>query len=260
MEAYGIGGSEDQSDLINQLQVQVANLQNQLNVGNVLGGMVRTQIAPAAFPIGPYRQDVDASFGLEFTLWIPDYALRLKRALIVLTPKKTRIAVGSSTTAPGTGLIEVPSVDHAHAWAKYVTTTDPGYSVKEYTSWLPTVPSTTSGQVAMESFGTVDLYTDKATPAQESVANSTHTHPITLAISESGLAAGMHLYIDGVDRTSDLGGPWSTDPVTLDITTYLVDMRLNPVVGAHAIKVTSTAAGAIEAVGDIYGIIKAIQS
>lgn len=258
----GFGGvsSENMQDLINQHASQIAQLNSQLNTGNVLGGMVRTQIAPAAFPIGPYRQDVDATFGMEFTLWIPDYALRIKRALIVLTPKKTRTAtIIAAATGSFTG---VPSSDHQHRWALYRSDEagSPGWAQRIFDSYLAAIPEPAATEgVEFWAENAADLFTSKPGPGTSSVASSTHTHPLTLSISESGMAAGMHLYIDGVDRTTALGGPWSAE-ATLDITDYLVDVRLRPEVGAHPIKVTSTAAGAIEAVGDIYGIIKAVQS
>lgn len=78
------------------------------------------------------------------------------------------------------------------------------------------------------------------------------------------MAAGMHLYIDGVDRTSLFSGPWSAaSDIVLDpgdlLAVGLVDSRLTPVYGVHAIKVTSTAAGAVEVVGDYSVIIKGVQ-
>jgi len=72
-----------------------------------------------------------------------------------------------------------------------------------------------------------------------------HGHATTLGITEGGTAAGLRLYIDGVDRSAALGGPWGAAAL-VDITPYLLNVRGEPVHGAHPIKITATSVGAVE--------------
>ena len=72
-----------------------------------------------------------------------------------------------------------------------------------------------------------------------------HTHDTTLGITEGGEAQGLRLWIDGVDRSTALGGPWNAAAV-FDITEYLLNVRREPVPGAHPIIIESTSVGAVE--------------
>jgi hypothetical protein len=82
-----------------------------------------------------------------------------------------------------------------------------------------------------------------------------HGHDLTLAISEGGSASGITLLIDGIDRTSALGGPWD-DAFEVDIRQYLVDARQMPLTGHHTIQLTSATVGALELHGDLYGVVR----
>lgn len=82
-----------------------------------------------------------------------------------------------------------------------------------------------------------------------------HTHSFTLGITEGGSPANVRLFIDNVDRSAALGGPWAV-AAEVDITRYLIDSKLppQPVIGVHPIKFTTTSVGAIEAFLDFYVI------
>lgn len=72
-----------------------------------------------------------------------------------------------------------------------------------------------------------------------------HTHAIIYGIYESTKATGVRVVINGVDRTTDLGGSvggFVTDKTQLDITNYLAVGNWN------TIELTSTALGRINAV------------
>lgn len=72
--------------------------------------------------------------------------------------------------------------------------------------------------------------------------NSANLNPPT-AIYEAGMAQGVHAFIDGVDETTPLGGPWGTGSA-LDIT----DLNLTPFItttGWHEIQLSSTSIGGI---------------
>jgi hypothetical protein len=78
-----------------------------------------------------------------------------------------------------------------------------------------------------------------------------------LRINPSGGAAAVTLAIDGIDRTAALGGPWSA-PAILDITQYLIDVRLKPLAGAHPVVISSATDGVIDVAGDFYPVVKAV--
>lgn len=72
--------------------------------------------------------------------------------------------------------------------------------------------------------------------------NSANLNPPT-AIYEAGMAQGVHVFIDGTDRTVALGGPWGVG-VALDVT----DLNLLPYItstGWHEIQLSSTNIGGI---------------
>ncbi len=86
-------------------------------------------------------------------------------------------------------------------------------------------------------------------------SGSGHTHSIPAltvnsanlnaptAIYEAGMAQGVHAFIDGVDQTTPLGGPWGVG-VAIDIT----DLSISPYVssdGWHEVQLSSTAIGGI---------------
>jgi hypothetical protein len=56
---------------------------------------------------------------------------------------------------------------------------------------------------------------------------SAHTHPLDYGIYQGSLPSnpGFQVWINGVNRTSALGGPWNSNQFELDITPYLVDSQ-----------------------------------
>lgn len=310
LQSVGLGGESSIGALQEQLrrqEVMLGRLLNDRATGNVSGGQIVTGNAPNSIPIGPYRQDVDSTFSLQFTFWIPDYQLRIKRALVHLTPGPIRSSVvvasssestpsGGGSTSGGGGSQTSSSVStpsgggstsgggsHTHAILANSGAGSSGSEATHAHQEFDVGGATGAGASHVHSSGSLEFTGSAAsegtpghthsTPAHthpshtHDVVDHTHTtpahthpshsHTLTLGIAESGLATAMHLYIDAIDRTTALGGPWSAE-ATLDITDYLVNIRREPVVGAHVIKVTSTAVGSIEVVGDLYGIIRAI--
>ncbi|HXH05358.1 MAG TPA: hypothetical protein VNI83_02090 [Vicinamibacterales bacterium] len=272
----GAAGDSGLREEISRLKITVANLRTERGVGNVLGGPVRTEIAPGALPIGPYRQDLDSSFHLTFTLWIPDYLLRIKSATLRLKPLPIRSSVtvstssattpsgGGSTTPAGGGGTSSSDGAHIHTGSlggsteQQVVTTTANDGAGHTHGVVVQPPLGASGSVGINTSGAHSHSTPSHTHNTPDHTHPGHTHNLTLAIAESGMASSLRLYIDGVDRTTALGGPWNA-AVELDIRQYLVNARQVPVVGAHEIQVRSSTAGAVEVTGDIYGVIKAIQ-
>lgn len=328
-----IGTMDGLRSQLEQQAVLLASLREEQVNGNVLGGMLRTDIGPGAFPIGPYRQDVDDTYALEFDHWIPEYWLRIKRCVIRLKPGPIRSSVAVSASASGeltsnsgggstsgsssasttgnggaallssaasgsTVQITFQTSRHAHKVFVYRSDNDHGWTARVFdghdSAGPGNDPSPTEG-VRIEAENAADIWSDLDTtvsvsssanpsnvashpnhthsvtlPNHQHSMTHTHTtpdhshtidshdHELTLAIAEGGDAAGLRLYIDDVDRTTALGGPWDSE-AELDIRQYLINARQIPVHGAHRIKVTSTSVGSVEVTGDMYGVLKAIR-
>lgn len=325
-----IGTMDGLRSQLEQQAVLLASLREEQVNGNVLGGMLRTDIGPGAFPIGPYRQDVDDTYALEFDHWIPEYWLRIKRCVIRLKPGPIRSSVAVSASASGeltsnsgggstsgsssastTGnggaallsaaasgaTIEIRQTfvteTHNHRVLIYRSDNDHGWTGRVFDGH--TISGNATEGVRIEAENAADIYTEDQHPLTASSSTSpigvasatshthsvtlpdhqhgmththstpnhshtipTHDHELTLAIAEGGDAEGLRLYIDDVDRTTALGGPWDSE-AELDIRQYLINARQMPVHGAHRIKVTSTSVGSVEVTGDMYGVLKAIR-
>ena len=79
-----------------------------------------------------------------------------------------------------------------------------------------------------------------------SQAGSSHQHTIQFGIFEGTAAAGINILIDGVNRTAQLGGPWSAQ-ITVDVTRFFLDDDSVVIQGDHTVKLTSVQLGRIEA-------------
>jgi hypothetical protein len=88
-------------------------------------------------------------------------------------------------------------------------------------------------------------------PTSDMSADHTHPIPHTHAITapdglyDTGMAQGVHVFIDGTDRTTALSGPWgsgsSIDISDLDISAYIT------ATGWHEVALSSTSLGVIVA-------------
>jgi len=86
--------------------------------------------------------------------------------------------------------------------------------------------------------------TTNAAPHSHYVAD--HTHALVYGIYESTLPSSKQtrIFINGVDRTSALGGPWDANELDLDITQFLQTQFLTPVQQNNQIELRVGAAGA----------------
>lgn len=95
-----------------------------------------------------------------------------------------------------------------------------------------------SGQTA--SAGGSHSHTVSIPAHTHDVSIPAHTHPITYGIFEGpSLANITRVDINGVDRTTALGGPWTADIVELDITTYLQTAGGEPLRQVNTVRVYS---------------------
>lgn len=308
--ALGTGSDLDfVSDRVLQLTHQVSRLSADKNIGNIVyGGPIQTVIATSVYTVGPFRQDLDATYSVEFDLWVPDNIIKLIRCQIRLKPGAVRSSVsvaassGTLTSNSGGGSTSGGGAAHSHSLTSATAAgashshsiggasdlqsgstigpannvTDSTASPEPDTGHTHTMGSHTHsvnshahtlGAMTLSSESTHTHSLTGNTTANESTHTHTtpnhqhtingHTHTLTLAIAEGGSSTGLHLWIDGVDRTTALGGPWAAT-TTENITEYLLDSVGRPVTGAHTIEITSTAIGSIEANFDFYVIAKPV--
>jgi hypothetical protein len=91
-------------------------------------------------------------------------------------------------------------------------------------------------------------FKDKLTaPGSTDGESATHTHNVSasgvLGVTEGATATGVTISFDGVDHTADLGGPFNSDQIELDVRAYLAISQ-----GVwHAIAMKPAGLGRIEA-------------
>ncbi len=146
----------------------------------------------------------------------------------------TLLATGTSDPHPTVTWVESGAhshatdavADHTHTYFKpkrattYHALIDPGklqYGIVAFSE----------GYSAVNAF---DLYTyDAAASHDHAVAIPSHTHGMTYGIYASTTASAVQVAINGTNRTAALGGPFSTDADSLDITQYLTPTGWNTV-------------------------------
>lgn len=344
-DVMGLGGMgqglADLRESVTRLEQQVNRNNAEKELGNlIVGGPIRTEIAHSAFTSGPYREGLDATFPIEFDLWVPDYLLRVVRCQCRLKPVPIRNSLkvvddapdtssgasssttsgsssasssgASDTTSSGassngssgsssstttsshtigvissgatSSLISGLEDTHFHTFLDYVSNTDFGYTGRLFTTRfgheifvqasaaenmdtfgglgttfaIPTAGHTHSTNIPGHSHGMEHVHTIPHTHNIQHTHTIPHTHTMshthtvpghghatTLGISEGGTASSLRFYIDGVDRSVVLGGPWGAAAV-FDITPYLLNVRGEPILGAHPIQITSATVGAVE--------------
>jgi hypothetical protein len=96
------------------------------------------------------------------------------------------------------------------------------------------------------------------TTSADHTHNMPHTHSITApnGLYDTGMAQGAHVLIDGVDRTTALGGPWGVG-VALDVSDLNISQWITTT-GWHEVALTSTALGVIVAQVTTKALLKTV--
>src|SRR5688572_17680079 len=90
-QAMGIGSLRQGNGDINDLRRIVNRLSSLTETGNyAYGGPIRANNGPVMWTIGPFREALDATFDIDFDLWVPDNLLRLLRVQMRLKPTPIR--------------------------------------------------------------------------------------------------------------------------------------------------------------------------
>ena len=121
---------------------------------------------------------------------------------------------------------------HAHRWSIYSATAPGGTTMQ----WNTKSALNVNQGIYFNASVAGDNYTDQTTPANAASYSVAGAGPTNVA-----------LWIDGIDRTGALGGPWNADTGPLDILTYLQDANARPKAGDHFLTIFSNTIGVIEA-------------
>lgn len=116
------------------------------------------------------------------------------------------------------GYASVTSEDHYHAYNNILAVASSIYRCKD-------ASNNDMDFSVLYDAASEDAYTyDESSTHTHSVTIAAHTHDLTYGIYEGSAASTPQITvtINGVDRTSALGGPWDDD-FTVDVTTYLRD-------------------------------------
>jgi len=227
-----------------------------------LGSMVHnpSQLA-SVMPFSFGLQPVDATYKARCRFQIPSNVLLVTKALLSFSTGPFRSAI--QVTISNEGAHTHPTPNHGHEIAHFVSITagatphpasptfvldmrDSGGGAQQFGVDNGTGPAPTS-----------DIWTYVDGGGSTSAAGSAHTHTLSSpsGLYEAGDAQGCHVWIDGTDRTTALGGPFGSgspaDIDDLDVTAWL----LTP--GFHEIQLSSTALGGIMAQVTVFAVLGA---
>lgn len=197
-----------------------------------------------------WPRDVAPSFHGNIPVRFTDACLKLLRLQVRITTSPYRITAQQASA----------SGDHRHIMFVNLGG-DFGPSGTYKTMNASDSTGSTSGySVRMETNAPDNLYTVGG--------SGTHTHPLVYGITDDTLyPSGISIYVDGIDRTAALGGPWNPgtgSPITIDLNEALMTGYINNAAGGlrqeHTISFRCTSGrGHIEAVVEIYELVQALK-
>ncbi len=208
---------------------------------------VHVPITIAYSPVGPYVQRIDSVTDAEFTVRIGEEVLALNYAKLRLktTPLKSSVQAAASgggsnaTSASGGSATPTSSSggSHRHLMFDFVSSIAGAFSNRKFQA-MANAGGLGVNETNLETASTDDLYTYSADGAHDhTVSVPAHTHDVTIPAHTHDLTYGIfedstypqtiRLFINGTDRSAELGGPWAPTNAALglevDITTYLAD-------------------------------------
>ncbi len=206
----------------------------------------------------PYVDNIAVGFPLNCDYVIPANFQRLLSAKLSIKLRAFRTYNSFSATATGAGTAHLHghSVTHSHSHNhgshQHNISIAPGGGGNALSFVSVSTPQISqvgiSGGTDTTSIVLTTPSTDATVTAPGNTDNeATHTHPVsitsTLGIFEGAVATAVTITNDGVDRTTILGGPWSTDQVEIDIAKVL------PITtkAFHTIALVGSGLGRIEA-------------
>jgi len=223
-----------------------------------------------------YDREIAPSFNADIPIRLTNSTLTVQRILVRFRTSPFRATAtlaasgGGATSSAGGAQTSSGGGNHNHRMFVYAGATSVDFVTGVYTARQS--DGGTAGNVAMVNYTTSDMWTEGAsgnhthTVADHTHTIPNHTHALTYGISDDTLyPTSIHVYIDGIDRTSPLGGAWdvSGTGVTVDldaglVTNYIVNaaggLRSEHTISFHALG----GQGRVEIQVEIYETIQAI--
>jgi len=205
----------------------------------VIRGHVQPSISYNKF--GPYVRDIDPDNDVDVDIRIGDEVLLLNHALLRFSTKPLRVrsatlaAAGSTvgSTASGGGGTSGASGNHSHVMFSYMDDSPPGSPEREYQCtdggghYVYVAMKTDRGK-SLHTSGMSDNHEHTLPNHTHDINIPAHTHDVDYGLfTDNHYPQNISLAINGVDVTSELGGPWAaTDDaveVEVEISEYLED-------------------------------------
>lgn len=175
-----------------------------------------------------FYYQMDSTHHADVPVELSDATTALNRCKIRVITRPFRAT--ASGAASGGGQTSSAAGDHRHRMFTFVSNANltPGAN---FDTWNARIADSSNNNdnifLWVASGGTTEIWTETASGTHTHTIDD-HTHDLTYAIHDDTVNPNtVSIYIDGVDRTSALGGPWGGGGVAmdeeLDITTYLVN-------------------------------------
>jgi len=120
--------------------------------------------------------------------------------------------------------VRYASGSHLTEWDTFIQ----GKAAHSHTITGQSTEATIPPTVTSEAGGSSHTHNVPGSSHTHNVPGSTHTHDMTYDIYEQSYSSpSISIKIDGVDRTSDLGGPFTAEGKVLDITNYVTTPGLH---------------------------------
>ena len=221
----------DVTNIIPRLSSEFQDIKRQLHVD---GGYMQGQTVPLNFST---MDNVQSSYPLKMNMHIPDKTITINACYISFDLEAFR-AFSATTTGESAHTHEVTIAAHTHPLNMW------NYSDSFDTYLVGMEDRGGGGKVMAEAVGGPSAATSESggSSTPTSAAGSEHTHTPEYGIMEDGdNSPSISIEINSVDRTSALGGPWTTDKEEIDITAYIQST------GKHTIELLSTQRTRIQA-------------
>lgn len=221
----------DVTNIIPRLSSEFQDIKRQLHID---GGYMQGQTVPLNFST---MDNVQSSFPLKLNMHIPDKTVAINACYISFDLEAFR-AFSATTTGESAHTHEVTIAAHTHPLNMW------NYSESYDTYLVGMEDRGGGGKVMAEAVGGPSAATSESggSSTPTSAAGSEHTHTPEYGIMEDGdNSPSITIEINSIDRTSALGGPWTTDQEEIDITAYIQST------GKHTIELLSTQRTRIQA-------------
>lgn len=223
----------DLGGVVTELEISTVDRYQQDAAQLVIGALEAIEIRnvfvqPYPTRMGFYSHEaIDSTHPVKVPVSITDATLDLTRALVRMSTRPMRSTVTGA--AAGGGATSSAGGDHRHRMFVENGTPPPSGSQRRFLVRIWNGISFNQGQVILNSNegAGVDLYTYDASGDHTHTVPD-HTHALQYGVfDDTQHPQGIRLFINGVDRTVELGGPWAPSnaavEIELEISQYLIN-------------------------------------